>query len=144
MYLQNHHGVYRSDDGGTNWISIADGLPSDFGFGMATSPVRADTAFNAPIVADGARVPPDHACRVYHTTDAGQTWTALEKGLPQEPYFGIVLRDALATARIGDATGVFFGTRTGDAFASIDDGESWSTVVEHLPDVLCVRGAVVG
>jgi hypothetical protein len=144
MYLQNHHGVYRSDNGADSWESIAEGLPSDFGFGMATSPVDADTAFNAPIVADGERVPPDHACRIYRTTDAGQSWTALEKGLPQEPYFGIVLRDALATARVGDATGVFFGTRTGDVFASVDDGESWSTVAQHLPDVRCVRGAVVG
>ncbi len=32
MYAQNHHGVYRSDDGGLQWTSIADGLPSDFGF----------------------------------------------------------------------------------------------------------------
>jgi photosystem II stability/assembly factor-like uncharacterized protein len=145
MFLQNHHGVYRSDDGGSRWVSIADGLPTDFGFGMATSPVRGDTAFNAPIVADRERVPPDHACRIYRTTDAGRSWTALEKGLPSEPYFGVVLRDALATARVGDAAaGVFFGTRTGDVYASVDDGESWNTVAQHLPDVLCVRAAVVG
>jgi len=145
LYLQNHHGVYRSDDGATSWTSIADGLPADFGFGMASSPVHGDEAFTAPVSGDGIRVPPDESCRVYRTTDAGRTWLPLDKGLPQEPYFGIVLRDALTTARVSDdATGVYFGTRTGDVFASPDDGESWTTVAEHLPDVLCVRAAVFG
>jgi photosystem II stability/assembly factor-like uncharacterized protein len=145
MYLQNHHGVYRSDDGATQWVSIADGLPGDFGFGMASSPVRGEMAFTAPVADDGARVPPDNTLRIYRTDDAGSSWTALSAGLPAEPYYGIVLRDALTTYRAGDgATGVAFGTRTGDVFASVDDGESWTTVAEHLPDVLCVRGAVVG
>ena len=40
MYAQNHHGVYRSDDGGHTWMSIADGLPSDFGFPIVVHPAR--------------------------------------------------------------------------------------------------------
>jgi photosystem II stability/assembly factor-like uncharacterized protein len=141
LYLQNHHGVYRSDDGGTEWTSIADGLPTDFGFAVVSSPIRGDTAFTAPVADDGLRVPPENALRIYRSDDAGASWTALDKGLPREPYFGIVLRDALTSYRAGDATGIAFGTRNGDVFASIDDGESWSTVAEHLPDVLCVRAA---
>jgi photosystem II stability/assembly factor-like uncharacterized protein len=38
-----------------------------------------------------------------------------------------------------DPAGVYFGTRSGEVFASADEGETWSTVVAHLPDVLCVR-----
>ena len=38
LFTQNHHGVYRSDDGGATWSSIADGLPSDFGFAMVAHP----------------------------------------------------------------------------------------------------------
>ena len=41
LYAQNHHGVYRSDDGAESWESIAEGLPADFGFVMLTHPRRA-------------------------------------------------------------------------------------------------------
>ena len=38
MFAQNHHGVYRSDDAGDHWVSIADGLPADFGFPIVVHP----------------------------------------------------------------------------------------------------------
>ena len=41
--LQNHGGVYRSDDEGGSWTSIADGLPSDFGFPIVVAPARRPT-----------------------------------------------------------------------------------------------------
>lgn len=143
LYLQNHHGVYRSDDAGLTWTSIAEGLPADFGFAIVAHPRRADVAFNFPITADGMRVPPGHACRVYRTEDAGATWTALCAGLPQQDYYGSVLRDAMC-ADDADQTGLYVGTRNGEVYASTDDGEQWSLVAAHLPDVLCVRAAVVG
>jgi hypothetical protein len=143
LFLQNHNGVYRSDDDGRNWASIADDLPTDFGFAMVTHPHRADTAYNFPIIDGGDRVPPDHACRVFRTDDAGATWTPLTKGLPQQDYFDIVLRDAMCTDQL-DPAGVYFGTRNGQVYASTDEGESWAQVAEHLPGVLCVRAAEVG
>ncbi len=42
-----------------------------------------------------------------------------------------------------DPAGIYFGTREGSVFASRDDGDSWTEVVGHLPDILCVRAAVV-
>jgi hypothetical protein len=41
IYLQNHPGVYRSDDGGDSWIDIHAGLPSEFGFPLVAHPSRA-------------------------------------------------------------------------------------------------------
>jgi hypothetical protein len=38
MFAQNHGGVYRSDNAGDRWTSIADGLPSDFGFPIVVHP----------------------------------------------------------------------------------------------------------
>ena len=32
LFLQNHWGLYRSDDRGDSWQDIANGVPSDFGF----------------------------------------------------------------------------------------------------------------
>jgi photosystem II stability/assembly factor-like uncharacterized protein len=143
LFAQNHHGVYRSDDGGAAWTSIAEGLPSDFGFAMVSHPHRPGVVYNFPIQADEYRIPPDAACRVYRSDDAGGSWTALTEGLPQQRFYPTVLRDAMG---VDDAPvpGVYFGTRSGEVFASPDEGEHWQQIAAHLPDVLCVRAAVVG
>jgi hypothetical protein len=38
LFLQNHWGLYRSDDCAENWIDIANGVPSDFGFAVLIHP----------------------------------------------------------------------------------------------------------
>lgn len=138
LYAQNHHGVYRSDDDGATWQSIADGLPSDFGFTMVAHPHRGDTVWNFPLTADGQRYAPDFKCQVYRSTDAGKSWQAQAAGLPQEPFYPTVLRDAMCTDTASPA-GVYFGSRGGEVFGSADEGESWEQIAAHLPDVLCVR-----
>ncbi|MGI5400616.1 WD40/YVTN/BNR-like repeat-containing protein [Streptomyces sp. CA-135486] len=143
LYLQNHWGVYRSDDSGATWTDIGAGLPSDFGFAVAAHPHRPDTAYVFPITADIDRVPAGRRCRVYRTSDAGGSWEALSAGLPEGDHFGTVLRDALRTDD-ADPAGVYFGNRNGEVYASADDGDSWQLLASHLPDVLCVRAAAMG
>ncbi len=143
LYLQNHWGVYRSDDAGGAWTDIGAGLPSTFGFAVAAHPHRGDTAYVFPINADADRVPANQRCRVFRTQDAGRTWDPLTAGLPTEDHYGTVLRDALCTDG-ADPAGVYFGNRNGEVYASADDGDSWRQLASHLPDVLCVRAAVVG
>ncbi|MGH3879508.1 MAG: WD40/YVTN/BNR-like repeat-containing protein [Actinophytocola sp.] len=140
FFLQNHHGVYRSDDGAATWQSIADGLPADFGFPMVAHPHRPDVIYNFPLVADAQRFAPDGRCAVYRSEDAGKSWDAMTSGLP-EGFWSGVLRDAMC-ADDADPAGVYFGTRSGSVFASRDEGEHWQQVVEQLPDVLCVRAVV--
>jgi photosystem II stability/assembly factor-like uncharacterized protein len=143
FYAQNHHGVYRSDDGGRTWQSIADGLPTDFGFAMVTHPHRPGVIYSFPLEADARRFPPELRARVYRSDDAGKSWTGLDKGLPTEPFCTAVMRDAMCTDN-ADPTGVYFATRSGEVYASADEGESWRQVAAHLPDVYSVRAAVVG
>jgi hypothetical protein len=142
FFLQNHHGVYRSDDAAASWTSIADGLPSDFGFPIVVHPHRPDVVYNFPLTADARRFPPDARCRVYRSEDAGQSWQALTNGLPQESFWSIVLRDAMCSDD-ADRAGVYFGSRGGEVYASRDEGESWQRIAAHLPDVLSVRAALV-
>jgi hypothetical protein len=139
MYAQNHFGVYRTDDGGTFWSSIAEGLPADFGFPIAASPRTPGTAWVVPLVADMQRIPPKGRLRVQRTTDAGETWTESSAGLPDDAWTA-VLRDAMCVDT-GDPTGVYIGTRDGCVYASADEGETFTLVVDHLPDVLTVRAA---
>lgn len=141
LFAQNHGGVYRSDDGGGSWSSIASGLPADFGFPIVTHPERGGTAWLVPLVADGERVPPDASLRVWRTDDSGATWAPSEAGLP-DAFYGVVLRDAM-TADDADPAGVYLGTRDGSVYASADEGETWSEIAKHLPDVLCVRAVVL-
>jgi photosystem II stability/assembly factor-like uncharacterized protein len=142
LFLQNHGGVYRSDDSGGSWSPIETGLPSTFGFPVVAHPHREGTAYVYPLVSDEHRIPPDGRSRVYRTDDAGESWRPLSDGLPQEHVYGTVLRDAL-TVDDNDPVGVYFGTRSGDVFASRDEGETWAAVASYLPDVLVVRAAAL-
>jgi hypothetical protein len=141
LYAQNHGGVYRTDDNGDTWNSIAEGLPADFGFTIRTHPRRSGTAWVVPIKADSERIPPQGQLAVYRTDDAGASWLRLAEGI-SEPDYNVVLRDASAVDT-EEPVGVYFGTRGGSVYASADEGAHFAEVLTHLPDVLCVRAAVV-
>lgn len=142
IFLQNHWGLYRSDDGGDSWADIANGVPSDFGFAMEIDYNDQDMAYIIPLESDEFRCTPEAKLRVYRTSNAGESWQPLTNGLPQENAFETVLRDGMA----GDTRqpmGLYFGTRNGKLFGSADGGESWSAIVEGLPAVVCVKTAEV-
>ena len=42
-----------------------------------------------------------------------------------------------------DEPGLYFGTSTGQIFASVDDGDSWSEIASYLPPISSVEVAVV-
>ena len=148
LYLQNHAapdhrgGPYRSDDGGKSWTETKSGLPSSFGFALASHPHDADTAFVIPLEADAYRCTPEAKLRVYRTSNAGKSWQPMTKGLPQKDANETILRDAMTTDTL-DPAGVFFGTRSGKVFGSADEGKSWRILVDGLPPVLCVRAVQV-
>jgi hypothetical protein len=143
LFLQNHWGLYRSDDWGDSWQDIANGVPSDFGFAIQMHPHEPDTAYIVPLQSDEFRIVPEAKLRVYRTRDAGASWEPLGNGLPQEQAFESVLRDALTTDTHASA-GVYFGTRSGKLYGSRDSGDSWTTIIDSLPPICCVKAAVVG
>jgi photosystem II stability/assembly factor-like uncharacterized protein len=142
MFLQNHGGVYRSEDGGDSWQSIADGLPSEFGFPVVSHPHEPDTVFVFPLVDAGSRWPVDGKARVWRSRDAGDNWEPLGAGSLPDDYFVAVMRDAMCTDR-HDPAGLYFGGRNGAVHASFDDGNTWSEIVKDLPDVMVVRAAMI-
>jgi photosystem II stability/assembly factor-like uncharacterized protein len=142
LFLQNHWGLYKSDDGGDSWNDIANGVPSDFGFAMEVDPNEPGSVFIIPLESDEFRCTPEGKLRVYRTRNGGESWDATSKGLPQENALETVLRDGLSADGL-KPTGMYFGTRSGKLFGSRDAGESWTAILESLPPVVCVKTAVV-
>ena len=142
LSLQNHWGLYRSDDHGENWIDIANGVPSDFGFAMVIHPKNPDWVYVVPVESDEFRCTCDGRLRIYRTRNGGATWEPLMRGLPQKGAHETVLRDAMM-ADTYDPVGIYFGTRSGKLFGSSDEGRTWQRILEGLPPIACVRTAVV-
>ncbi|MGJ8570708.1 MAG: WD40/YVTN/BNR-like repeat-containing protein [Hoeflea sp.] len=139
LYQQNHHGVWRSVDGGRNWDDITEGLPSTFGFPIRVHPRDPDTIWTVPLNGDSqGRYPPDAAAAVWRSRDGGQSWQDLRAGLPQQSCYFTVLRQAM-TGDNRDPAGIYFGTNSGSVFASLDEGDTWDEIARHLPTILAVE-----
>jgi serine/threonine protein kinase len=143
LFVQNHWGLYRSDDRGESWHDIAHGVPSDFGFAMVMHPRDPDCVYILPMESDEFRCTPDGRLRVYRTRNGGKSWEALARGLPQNGAHETVLRDAMTTDSLEPA-GIYFGTRTGQLYGSADEGKTWKKLLEGLPPITCVKSALVG
>jgi photosystem II stability/assembly factor-like uncharacterized protein len=149
LYMQNHGGwaerpgigVLRSDDHGHTWRSIAEGLPSDFGFPIVVHPHDPDTVYVMPL--EGAtRTCPGGAPAVWRSQNGGGSWTRLSHGLPQKESFFTVLRDGLDIDELASPA-LYFGTTTGQLWIGRDGGEQWDCLFHSLPPIHCVKVAVV-
>jgi photosystem II stability/assembly factor-like uncharacterized protein len=80
---------------------------------------------------------------VYRTRNAGASWEPLMRGLPQKSAYETVLRDALASDSL-DPLGLYFGTRSGVVYGSIDEGKNWKRILEGVPSIVCVKTAIFG
>ena len=66
----------------------------------------------------------------------------MRDGLPQENAHLGVLRQGL-TIDSHDTPGLYFGTTTGQLFASENEGETWSEIASYLPGISSVDVAVL-
>jgi photosystem II stability/assembly factor-like uncharacterized protein len=85
---------------------------------------------------------PEGRAAVWRTRDAGASWQRLDEGLPHRDAHLGVLREGMAIDAL-DEPGLYFGTSTGQLFASTDEGETWSEIASYLPGIASVEVAVV-
>ncbi len=139
LYQQNHCGIYRMDRPSNTWTRIGLKMPKkigDIGFPMTLHPRDPDTCWVFPM--DGTsvwpRTSPGGKPAVYKTSDAGKSWQRKDKGLPVENAWLTVFRQAM-TIDSEKQLGLYFGTTSGEIWASRDEGESWKCIASHLPRI---------
>ncbi|MCC6651886.1 MAG: exo-alpha-sialidase [Candidatus Eisenbacteria bacterium] len=156
LYMQNHGGwadwdgpggprpgigVLRSDDHGHTWRSIAEGLPSDFGFPIVVHPHDPDTVYVLPLT-PMTRSCPDGVPAVWRSENGGGSWKKLTRGLPRRDSYFTVQRDAMDIDEL-KSPALYFGTTTGQLWIGRDGGDEWDCVFDSLPPIHCVKVAVV-
>jgi len=145
LYQQNHCGIYRLDRPSKEWTRIGKKMPKrvgDIGFPMVVHPRDDDTAWVFPM--DGRtvwpRTSPEGLPSAYVTRNGGKTWQRLDAGLPQNQAWWTVKRQAM-TADAQDPVGLYFGTTSGDLWMSRDEGQKWTPLARHLPEIYAVEAA---
>jgi photosystem II stability/assembly factor-like uncharacterized protein len=142
LYMQQHDGVYRSDDGARSWRNIGGDLPSPFGFPVAAAPASGAAGCRVWVIPENGETIRtfDEGLRVWRTEDGGESWTPSVNGLPKGKHN--VLREGMAADTL-DPAGVYFGTTGGLLFGSTDGGAHWQAIAEGLPRVQSVQVAVI-
>ncbi|MEM9801097.1 MAG: glycosyl hydrolase, partial [Planctomycetota bacterium] len=84
------------------------------------------------------RMPAGGRPAVLRTSDGGETWERQTKGLPRSDTWWTVKRQALATDGY-DPLGVYFGTSSGEVWASTSGGARWKCIARGLPHVYSVE-----
>jgi photosystem II stability/assembly factor-like uncharacterized protein len=145
LWQQNHCGIYRLERPAEEWERVGDNMPrevGDIGFPVELHPRDPGAAWVFPM--DGTdvwpRTSPGGRPAVYRTRDAGQSWQRCDQGLPREHAWLTVLRQAMAVDA-HDPVGVYFGTTTGQLWASSNEGDTWTRIADNLPHVYSVEVA---
>jgi hypothetical protein len=108
----NGSGIYKTIDGGINWVAVNNGLNS--------TNVRAIEAKGNTIFAGG-----QIGTGVFRSTNGGASWTLLSGGLPSGSYRGFAQNNQLIVAGAFGA-GVFY---------SLDNGDTWTAINNGLADL---------
>jgi photosystem II stability/assembly factor-like uncharacterized protein len=145
LYQQNHCGIYRMERAQGVWVRIGDNMPKpigDIGFPIVLHPRDPDTAWVFPM--DGTtvwpRTSPDGKPATYVTHDAGNSWQRQDRGLPPSQAWFTVKRLAMSVDN-RDPVGVYFGTTSGEVWGSTNEGEDWTCLAMHLPEIYSLETA---
>jgi photosystem II stability/assembly factor-like uncharacterized protein len=143
LYQQNHCGIYRLDQPATRWTDIGAAMPKAagaIGFPMVLHPRDPDTLWVFPM--DGSsvwpRVSPGGKPAVYRSVNGGRTWQRQATGMPAAQAWWTVKRQAMTVDQC-EPPGLYFGTTSGELWASRDAGRTWRCVARHLPHIYAVE-----
>jgi photosystem II stability/assembly factor-like uncharacterized protein len=111
-------GLFKSSDGGENWILLNTGVPDSRIASLAADPIAADTVYAAADISG-----------LFKSANGGRGWNRLE---------GVGLTDRTLRSVVVDPTNrsiLYLGTGEGHVFKSVDAGETWTGMSTGLPSV---------
>ena len=128
-------GVCVSQDGGESWASLT---PRDFRIGYV-DPILVHPRNPSLIFTAGAKTGPG-TWRKLHTADAriarsrdgGKSWEILNQGLPDHIRGNV---EALSMEVWDGGFALFAGTTDGEVFCSVDEGDSWQSIIQGIGPV---------
>ena len=128
-------GVFRSDDGGQNWLAVNEGLPKDSNGSLNVQSLAIDPT-DTNVIYLGTGWSGSNGNGVFKSTDGGTTWMAANRGMID---YSIT---ALAVDPLNPQT-VYAGGFGGELFKSTDGGATWNELAVNLPDQANVLGIVI-
>ncbi|MBK7643074.1 MAG: glycosyl hydrolase [Planctomycetes bacterium] len=145
LYQQNHCGIYRLDRPGETWKRIGKSMPKsvgDVGFPMTVHPRDQDTLWVLPMDGSGVwpRTSPGGKPSIFISRNGGKSWKRQTKGLPARNAWWTIKRQAMCSDA-HDPVGLYFGTTSGEVWASRKEGGRWECIARHLPEIYAVEPA---
>jgi photosystem II stability/assembly factor-like uncharacterized protein len=113
--------LWRSDDAGNSWQSIAAGLPVRWVTRITADPDNPNAVY---ATLSGFSLD-EHAAHVYRSTNRGDNWTAIDSNLPDVPANDIVVDPT-------DTYTLYLATDVG-VYASRNRGASWFALGTGMP-----------
>lgn len=117
--------VHVTKDGGKNWANITPpNLPESSIHSIEVSPHEKGTAY---ISANRFKFN-DFSAMAYKTTDYGQTWTPINKGIQAEDFLRVIREDK-------EVSGLLYGGGERGFYISYNGGDKWERFQLNLPVV---------
>ncbi len=127
--------VQLTRDGGKSWKNVTPTGAPHWGTVVCIEASRRDPS-TAYVVYDAHRLD-DEKPYLWKTTDHGESWTSLTKGLDSETYLHVVREDTRVKGML------YLGTER-SVMVSRDDGSSWESLRLNMPTVAVVDLVVAG
>jgi hypothetical protein len=108
----NGSGIYKTIDGGINWVAVNNGLNST---NFRAIEAKGNTLFAGGQIGTG----------VFRSINGGASWSLLSGGLPTGSYRGFTHNNQLIVA----------GSFGAGVFYSLDNGDTWTAINNGLADL---------
>jgi photosystem II stability/assembly factor-like uncharacterized protein len=121
IYISSYSSIFRTDNGGVDWINISSGIPDLFITSIESDPLNASKVW---VTLSGY----EDGYKVYVSEDGGETWENISANLPNIPAVCIAFQE-------GENEGIYVGTDAG-VYYKDNTLPEWITYMDGLPNVI--------
>ena len=133
--------LYRSLDGGVNWLPMALEFEQEYSIPMVTDPRDEDVVYSAVAYGNPGQWRQRETgagAALIRSKDGGETWQELNTTADISRFYAEAI-----TLDPEDPDNIFVATRQGQLFGSTDKGETWASLGVQVPEVSDLKAATV-